>query len=451
MSALPQLTWQAWPLARAPLALDAAATWPATAAAVRRQARVALVQAGDLPPSAGPEWCAAVRGAGLVAGIIVQSHEVAPVAAAAAHWGPVLLALGTAGADRRDLAGALAQLARQRSPTLRWAPLDVPHCWHEGAEPDLLLLPATTASDPRCADCAARDRCPGPRPEQAIAPLLAAVSNQFDVELGERGPIELDLAGRKLRGRVVGTMPAEQVERALARGQLYLDRSQVARIDDFAGQIQLLQRDDRGCWRPAPGQPFDREEAVLRQTLAGLRGLVVDVGAGPVRYVGELRAAMQSGQLRYLAVEPDPDHLARSRTALPEGQFVRGVGEALPLASGSADAVLWLRSWNHLRNPQRAVAEALRVAKPGATLLAVDNVVFGLARRPEQLQRAHAISVGQTPFEHFRNDCATDALRTVREVAGDRVEVVQIQEVGLDSSNQWLLQLRLQSPGRILE
>jgi hypothetical protein len=41
------------------------------------------------------------------------------------------------------------------------------------------------------------------------------------------------------------------------------------------------------------------------QRLRQLRGTVVDVGAGPIRYVQELQAAMQAGTLRYIAVEPD--------------------------------------------------------------------------------------------------------------------------------------------------
>lgn len=445
MTMLPKLTWTPWP---AGLTHD---RWASAAKSLRRRGRVVLLHGADMPRDQCAAWCQSVREAGLIAGISVDIHDVATFLPEVAAWGPLLLVLQLGRGDRPQLTEALASLARDRCPTLRWTTLGVPRCWLGGATADLELQDHAWPDDLRCTSCAERGQCPGPVGEPPVLPRPVAVSNQFDVVLGEHGELALEIAGERCRGAILGATDSAVMAQALDRGQLYLDRSDVARIDDFSEQIQLLLPDGAGVWRPAAGQTFDREEAALRQVIAGLRGLVVDVGAGPVRYLGQLRSALQSGQLRYLAVEPDPQHLARSQTALPEGQFVRGVGEFLPLPDACADAVLWLRSWNHLGDPHRAVAEALRVARPGATLLIVDNVAFGLARRPEQLQRAHAIAVAETPFEHFRNDCATEALQVVRQVAGNGVEVVQIQDVELGTSNQWLLQLRVTPPGRILE
>lgn len=192
-----------------------------------------------------------------------------------------------------------------------------------------------------------------------------------------------------------------------------------------------------GCWRVLPEQPFANEENRLQALMATLRGVVVDVGAGPIRYLQELRTAMNAGQLQYVAVEPDVEALARTAAALPGAQLVRGVGEALPLTTGCADAVLLLRSVNHLQDLRRGLREAVRVLRPGGTLVLVDNVLFGLLRTPAQLARAHALPLSATPYEHYRNDDAPQVAAALREVGGVRIDIVE--PVGPGRSNQWLV------------
>jgi SAM-dependent methyltransferase len=115
----------------------------------------------------------------------------------------------------------------------------------------------------------------------------------------------------------------------------------------------------------------------------------------------------------------------------------------LPLADHSADAAMLLRSWNHLRDPAQALDQLARVLRPGGRLLLVDNVVFGLVRDRQQLERAHALPLHQTPFEHFRNHDAPEAWALLQSHWGAAVRLLELHAVVPGSSNQWLLLVQL--------
>jgi SAM-dependent methyltransferase len=88
--------------------------------------------------------------------------------------------------------------------------------------------------------------------------------------------------------------------------------------------------------------------------------LVVDLAAG----TGLLSRAIGSKAGQILAVEPDT---RMSRVLLdqsPGARAMAGVGEALPLRSGSADALLISSAW-HWMNPDLAVPEIGRVLRDG--------------------------------------------------------------------------------------
>jgi SAM-dependent methyltransferase len=232
--------------------------------------------------------------------------------------------------------------------------------------------------------------------------------------------------------------------------QLYLDVSTKARLDDFANDLRALRRvapprpvaggvvPSRWVVQDAP--PFAAAEEALGEVLRGLEGLVVDIGAGPLRYVRSLDAAARSGRLQYVAVEPDAAHLRALHGAVHGGLLVRGVGEALPLPDGAADAAMFLRSWNHLTDVDSAVAGVARALRPGGRLIAVDNVAFGLLRTPAQLERAHAVPVSETPFEHYRNANADHCVASLRAHGGFDIE--RVDAVAPGRANQWLVVAR---------
>ncbi|MFE9449161.1 class I SAM-dependent methyltransferase [Streptomyces sp. NPDC006739] len=114
--------------------------------------------------------------------------------------------------------------------------------------------------------------------------------------------------------------------------------------------------------RPSyPPALFDTVEELAARPLAGAR--VVDVGAG----TGIATSLLHARGADVLAVEPGDGMAAQFRGTLPGIPVVRGDGNALPLATASADFLTYAQAW-HWTEPARSVPEALRVLRPGGAL-----------------------------------------------------------------------------------
>ncbi len=387
-------------------------------------------------------WAHRVRQQHLVAALLVPVNAIArlPLAALDADGPLLLIAAPSQPDDLLQWPSILNLLALSRFARLRWATLGVPRCHAPQWQPDVALAPPPSRPlPPACAPCGAQHTCPGPLAHQRVAPLPEPVSNQFDLTDGPQARALLTLLTDPPRPMQLLQPQTPLVAEALARGQLYVDRSDKPRLDDFAADLALLVPAGAGTWQLATEQPFAAEEALLLAHLGRLTGVVVDVGAGPVRYVQGLAQAQAAGTLRYVAVEPELAALERTVQVLPDALCLQGTGEHLPLRSQSADAVLMLRSFNHLRDVAQALREVARVLKPGGAFLACDNVAFGLCRSPEQLARAHAIPLTETPFEHYRNADAPEAAAALIAAVPAGFRVNRVQPVGPGTSNQWFL------------
>ena len=115
-------------------------------------------------------------------------------------------------------------------------------------------------------------------------------------------------------------------------GQIYVDISDKPAPDDFARDLRkltLLEEcsscpENTRCamsYRIDPTDVFDRDEAILIETLNSLRGSILDIGCGAGRYIEALRPAIEDGRIQYTGIDPDSsalEALARShRTARP--------------------------------------------------------------------------------------------------------------------------------------
>ena len=92
---------------------------------------------------------------------------------------------------------------------------------------------------------------------------------------------------------------------------------------------------------------------------AGTKVLDVCCGTGLVTASATLRCA------RTVGLDFSPAMLNQARHAHPELQFDEGDAEALPHANGSFDAVVSNFGVHHVPHPDKALAEALRVLRPG--------------------------------------------------------------------------------------
>ncbi|WP_460863785.1 class I SAM-dependent methyltransferase [Rhodococcus aerolatus] len=120
-------------------------------------------------------------------------------------------------------------------------------------------------------------------------------------------------------------------------------------------------------------------EALRAEVCAGLHGTVVEVGFGSGRNVAHYPAAVS----RVLAVDPSPggralaaDRIAASPVPV---EWVGLDGQRLPLAAGSADAVLSTWTLCTIPDVATALAEVRRVLRPGGTLHVLEH---GRSPRP---------------------------------------------------------------------
>jgi SAM-dependent methyltransferase len=115
---------------------------------------------------------------------------------------------------------------------------------------------------------------------------------------------------------------------------------------------------------------------VIEQVFAPLEGRsIVDVGCGRGRL---LRALMRRGAVP-TGVDPSADLLAKAADMAPGAALHRSGGEAMPFADDTFDGAIFLNSLHHV--PQNlirpALAEALRVIRPGAPLLVIEPLARG--------------------------------------------------------------------------
>lgn len=96
---------------------------------------------------------------------------------------------------------------------------------------------------------------------------------------------------------------------------------------------------------------------------------VVDLGAG----TGKFTPLLLRNGAAVIAVEPIDAMRARLRETLPAVRAVDGRAEAMPLDSGSVDAVVCAQSFHWFAN-EAALAEIHRILRPGGRLGLVWNV-----------------------------------------------------------------------------
>ncbi|MCU1277077.1 MAG: uncharacterized protein JWM53_623, partial [bacterium] len=350
----------------------------------------------------------------------------------------------------------------------------------EIGEPDFFPVDDKNKVQPApCHGCALRGACPGlyvgyheAFGDLELRPVTGRPrSNSFNyvferlvtTAAGDRCPLRDDGVSPWDRGRHLFVKNGERIARFRTDsrdfadveieavkhdvGQLYLDVSTKAAPDDFASDLLKMTRSRlcepcperahcTGLFEPVPDDVFARDDARVRDLLATLRGGVLDVGCGEGPYDDVLEPLARDGAIRYVGIDPDERRLAAQRQRRSWAALYAAEAESfVPDGDRSFDHVMVLRSWNHLRDPHRAVANLLSRLRVGGTFTVVDNVAFGLARTPAQARRAKSSPAG---FEHYRNDGSAEA-HDLLVAAGLRL--LERRDVGPSTSNQWLLHL----------
>ena len=100
-----------------------------------------------------------------------------------------------------------------------------------------------------------------------------------------------------------------------------------------------------------------REDALAFRSFCQPSGLILDIGCGPQAYSSYLP---EVGEV--VGIDP----LAGCQ---PRGfAFVQGIGEYLPFRDETFDQILYASSLDHIMNPRRSLAEAVRCVKRGGKI-----------------------------------------------------------------------------------
>lgn len=132
-------------------------------------------------------------------------------------------------------------------------------------------------------------------------------------------------------------------------------------------------------------------DAHRERLVSGLSGTVVEVGCGP----GDNFALYPSEVTSVVAVEPEPFLRARAgeAAAAATGEpgrvgVVEGTADALPVADGSADAVVFSLVLCSVHDVPAALAEARRVLRPGGEIRVLEHVAAPDSPRMRRVQHA---------------------------------------------------------------
>jgi SAM-dependent methyltransferase len=159
-----------------------------------------------------------------------------------------------------------------------------------------------------------------------------------------------------------------------------------------------------------------------RETLAGLRGRVVELGAGNGRNFGFYPAGVDE----VVAVEPEPYLRARARQAAARApvtvHVVDGVAGALALEDASCDAAVACLVLCSVPDQAVALAELCRVLSPGGELRFYEHV--HATRQP--LRAVLSLADRSTLWPRLAGGChpARDTLAAI-EAAGFSVQDVR--------------------------
>src|SRR5262249_17005278 len=117
---------------------------------------------------------------------------------------------------------------------------------------------------------------------------------------------------------------------------------------------------------------------------------VVDLGAG----TGKFTQVLLTTGARVIAVDPVMPMLDRLRRDVPAAEAIAGDAEHIPVASGTADALVCAQAFHWFATPG-AVAEIRRVLKPGGA--------FGLIWNQRDESVGWVAEVGKI-FDRYQGD-----------------------------------------------
>jgi SAM-dependent methyltransferase len=151
----------------------------------------------------------------------------------------------------------------------------------------------------------------------------------------------------------------------------------------------------------------------------GLAGHALEIGSGSGAMAAQILASFP--ELRLTATDYDPDMVAVAQRALaPFGeraQVLRADASHLPFDEGRFDAVLSFAMLHHVGDWKQALAEAVRVLRPGGRLIGYD-LLHLLPFRPSHGGDAHSQTIRPGQLEAALAQLPVSDVQTRRAMVG---------------------------------
>lgn len=126
-----------------------------------------------------------------------------------------------------------------------------------------------------------------------------------------------------------------------------------------------------------PNTAFDFDEPLVRAIVDTLPvGVALDAACG----TGRVAAALAGRGHRILGVDSSPDMLALARERVPQGEFLHGDLQRLPVPDDAVDLVVCSLALTHVPALDPVLGEFARVLRPGGHLVISDMHPEGVAR-----------------------------------------------------------------------
>ncbi len=151
------------------------------------------------------------------------------------------------------------------------------------------------------------------------------------------------------------------------------DVTQFHTVDQTANPISFVQFMDTSHAQPT-AQSY--KQAIMEQLALKVGATILDVGCGTGQDALDLAQAV-GPHGRVVGIDSSETMLEVARTRAAQAQlaveYVLADATQLPFADASFDACQASRVLGHLRQPERALAEMVRVARPGARIVVADG------------------------------------------------------------------------------
>ncbi len=209
-------------------------------------------------------------------------------------------------------------------------------------------------------------------PQSTVSRHLKALADAGWIAARAEGTSNLYAMTRELDGsaRRLWLLVREQVGHSAAAAQD--QRRLQAALAERRTKSQEFFSSSAGQWDRVRDEMFgDRFHLSALAAFAEREWTVGDLGCG----TGTVSAALAPFVARVVAVDGSAPMLQAAKKRLQQFDNVdlrRGELEALPIDDARLDAATLMLVLHHLPEPERALAEALRVLKPGGRLVLVD-------------------------------------------------------------------------------